>query len=63
MPAGALPAEDAPAPAGLEQDLAMGQELAGAEVGAEAGAPQGGVAPAPTAQPAAPAGAPPIPTI
>ena len=50
-------------PAGLEQDLAMGQELAGAELGAEAGAPQGGVAPAPTAQPAAPAGAPPIPTI
>jgi hypothetical protein len=50
-------------PAGLEQDLAMGQELAGAETGAEAGAPQGGVAPVPTAQPAAPAGAPPIPTI
>ena len=50
-------------PAGLEQDLAMGQELAGAETGVEAGAPQGGVAPVPTAQPAAPAGAPPIPTI
>jgi hypothetical protein len=50
-------------PAGLEQDIAMGQELAGSEVGAEAGAPQGGVPPAPTAQPAAPAGAPPIPTI
>jgi hypothetical protein len=50
-------------PAGLEQDIAMGQELAGTETGVEAGAPQGGVPPAPTAQPAAPAGAPPIPTI
>lgn len=28
-------------PAGLEQDIAMGQELSGAEIGAEAGAPQG----------------------
>ena len=45
-------------PAGLEQDLAMGQELAGAEVGAEAGAPQGGVPPVPTAQPGSTAPAP-----
>ena len=45
-------------PAGLEQDLAMGQELAGAETGAEAGAPQGGVAPVPTAQPDSTAPAP-----
>ena len=45
-------------PAGLEQDLAMGQELAGAETGAEAGAPQGGVAPVPTAQPGSTAPAP-----
>jgi hypothetical protein len=45
-------------PAGLEQDLAMGQELAGAETGAEAGAPQGGVAPVPTAQPGSAAPAP-----
>ena len=29
-------------PAGLETDIATGQELAGAEIGAEAGAPQGG---------------------
>jgi hypothetical protein len=28
-------------PAGLEQDIAMGQELAGGEIGAEAGMPQG----------------------
>ena len=45
-------------PAGLEQDLAMGQELAGAETGAESGAPQGGVAPVPTAQPGSAAPAP-----
>jgi hypothetical protein len=38
-------------PAGLEQDIAMGQELAGAETGAEAGLPQGGTATAPTAAP------------
>jgi hypothetical protein len=38
-------------PAGLEQDIAMGQELAGAETGAEAGQPQGGTATAPTAAP------------
>jgi hypothetical protein len=48
-------------PAGLESDIATGQELAGAEIGAEAGAPEAGGAPAPV--PAAPAGAPPIPTI
>jgi hypothetical protein len=34
-------------PAGLEQDIAMGQELGGAETGAEAGMPQGA---APTGQ-------------
>ena len=45
-------------PAGLEQDLAMSQELAGAETGAEAGAPQGGAAPVPTAQPGSAAPAP-----
>ena len=40
-------------PAGLEQDIAMGQELTGAEMGAEAGMPQGGAVPTSTA----PAGA------
>ena len=51
-------------PAGLESDIAMGQELAGAEMGAEAGAPQAGAElPTATAGTAAPAGAPPIPTI
>jgi hypothetical protein len=50
-------------PAGLEQDIATGQELAGAETGLEAGAPQGGVAPVTAPGTAAPAGAPPIPTI
>lgn len=40
-------------PAGLESDIAMGQELAGAEMGAEAGLPQAGATPTPTA----PAGA------
>ena len=40
-------------PAGLEQDIAMGQELAGAEMGAEAGLPQAGAVPTSTA----PAGA------
>jgi hypothetical protein len=51
-------------PAGLETDIATGQELAGAEVGATAGAPQGeplGTVAAPPA--GAPPGAPPIPTI
>ena len=33
-------------PAGLESDIATGEELAGAEIGAEAGAPQAGAAPA-----------------
>jgi hypothetical protein len=50
-------------PAGLESDIATGEELAGAEIGAETGAPEGGAPPAPTPVPAAPAGAPPIPTI
>ena len=52
-------------PAGLEQDLAMGQELAGAETGAEAGLPQAGAVPSATAPagagaaaPGAPAGVP-----
>jgi hypothetical protein len=40
-------------PAGLESDIAMGQELAGAEMGAEAGLPQAGAVPTATA----PAGA------
>jgi hypothetical protein len=40
-------------PAGLEQDIAMGQELAGAEMGAEAGSPQAGAVPTSTS----PAGA------
>ena len=40
-------------PAGLESDIAMGQELAGAEMGAEAGLPQAGAVPTSTA----PAGA------
>jgi hypothetical protein len=54
-------------PAGLEQDIAMGQELAGAEMGAEAGLPQAGAVPTSTAPAGAGApaagGAPPIPTI
>jgi hypothetical protein len=52
-------------PAGLEQDIATGQELAGAEIGAATGAPEGGIPGAPATAPgtAAPAGAPPIPTI
>jgi hypothetical protein len=51
-------------PAGLETDIATGQELAGAELGAETGAPQGeplGTVSAPPV--AAPPGAPAIPTI
>jgi hypothetical protein len=48
-------------PAGLESDIATGEELAGAEIGAETGAPEAGGVPAPA--PAMPAGAPPIPTI
>jgi hypothetical protein len=50
-------------PAGLESDITTGQELAGAETGAEG--PEGGMPGAPTTAPgtAAPAGAPPIPTI
>jgi hypothetical protein len=45
-------------PAGLEQDLAMGQELAGAETGAEAGLPQAGAVPSATAPAGAGAAAP-----
>jgi len=53
-------------PAGLEQDIAMGQELASADVGAEAGFPQGaapggtvaGATPQGTAGAPAPAGVP-----
>jgi hypothetical protein len=42
-------------PAGLESDIAMGQELTAAETGAEAGAPEAGgaVAPVPTVTPGA----------
>jgi hypothetical protein len=51
-------------PAGLETDIATGQELAGAELGAEAGTPQGEpLGTVATPPPAAPAGAPAIPTI
>ena len=51
-------------PAGLETDIATGQELAGAELGAETGAPQGEPLGTVVAPPAgAPPGAPPIPTI
>jgi hypothetical protein len=51
-------------PAGLESDIAAGQELAGSEAGLEGGA-EGGMPAAPATAPgtAAPAGAPPIPTI
>jgi hypothetical protein len=48
-------------PAGLETDIAAGEELAGAETGAQDGAPQGGVAPATTAP--GQAAPPPVPTI
>jgi hypothetical protein len=53
-------------PAGIDTDIAMGQELAGAGAGAETGALPGqemSTAPATTPGTAAPAGAPPIPTI
>jgi hypothetical protein len=50
-------------PAGLEADIATGEELAGAETGAVPGGPEGGMPAAPTSVPGAPAGAPPIPTI
>jgi hypothetical protein len=54
-------------PAGMEQDIATGEELAGVESGAEAGAPQAGGTPPATGQsPGAGAvggGTPPIPTI
>jgi hypothetical protein len=42
-------------PAGMEQDIATGEELAGAETGAITGAPQDGATPAVTPGPAAPA--------
>jgi hypothetical protein len=50
-------------PAGLESDIATGEELAGGEAGAAA--PEGGMPGAPTTAPgtAAPAGVPPIPSI
>ena len=53
-------------PAGLESDIATGEELAGDEMGAEGGAPQGGAAPTAGQSPgagAAAGGAPPIPSI
>jgi hypothetical protein len=50
-------------PAGLEADIATGEELAGAETGEIPGGPEGGMPAAPTSVPGAPAGAPPIPTI
>ena len=53
-------------PAGLESDIAAGEELAGSEMGAEAGAPQAGAAPTAGQSPgagAAASGAPPIPSI
>ena len=51
-------------PAGLEQDISTGEELAGAEGGATPGGPEGGMPGAPATAPGtAPAGVPPIPTI
>jgi hypothetical protein len=51
-------------PAGLEQDISTGEELAGAEAGANVAGAEGGMPGAPTTAPGtAPAGAPPIPTI
>jgi hypothetical protein len=51
-------------PAGLEQDISTGEELAGAEGGANPGGPEGSMPGAPTTAPGTvPAGAPPIPTI
>ena len=52
-------------PAGIESDIATGEEISGAAPGAEMGAPEGGMPGAPTTAPgtAAPAGAPPIPSI
>jgi hypothetical protein len=52
-------------PAGLESDIAMGQELGGAEAGAEPGTAEPGTAPGSIPAPAAAgaAGAPPIPTV
>ena len=51
-------------PAGLEQDMAMGQELGGAEMEMPGAGQPGETATAPgTAGTAAPGGAPPIPTI
>ena len=44
-------------PAGMEADIATGEELAGAETGAEAGMPQGGAAPVAGTTPGAGAGA------
>ena len=49
-------------PAGLETDIATGQELAGAEIGAQAGTPQGGI-PGAEAPGVTGAAVPPIPTI
>jgi hypothetical protein len=48
-------------PAGLETDIATGEELAGAETGAQDGAPQGGAAPTTTAP--GQAAPPPVPSI
>jgi hypothetical protein len=48
-------------PAGLETDIATGEDLAGAETGAQDGAPQGGAAPTTTAP--GQAAPPPVPTI
>ena len=45
-------------PAGMEQDIATGEELAGAETGAMDGAPQDGAAPAAMPGMAAPASGP-----
>jgi len=50
-------------PAGMEADIATGQELAGAEMGVEAGAPQGEPMGTVATPPAAPAGGPANPTI
>jgi hypothetical protein len=51
-------------PAGIEQDIATGEELANTEIGDQAGTPQAGIPGEVAATPGAtPAGAPPIPSL
>jgi hypothetical protein len=49
-------------PAGIEQDITTGEEIASTELGAEAGTPQGGIPGAPTVGQTPGAGAPAAPT-